>query len=68
MGTGAAQAGDLILDPELFTFETRQDCLVRERPMQLDVDLLLETGMLAAEAFHVILHGHAFDILRLWIP
>ena len=33
--------------------------------MQLVVDLLLEVGMLAAEALHVVMHGHACTILRL---
>jgi hypothetical protein len=36
--------------------------------MQLVVDLLLEMGMLATEALHIVVHGHAFAILRLGHP
>ncbi len=62
---GARHAGHFVLDPEFFAFETTECGLVRQRPVQLVVDLLLEKGMLVTEAFDVILRGHPSAILRL---
>jgi hypothetical protein len=58
MGAIATQTGDLVLNPEFLALQARQDRLIREWSMKLVIDLLLKMGMLAAEALHVVVHGH----------